>query len=68
MTTMLRVIAPSDNQLRCIAAMCEERGLEPPQVVASAQEASEIIGRIGRREYDPDDYVYPFGWERDLPF
>jgi len=67
-SAMLTILAPTDAQLAYIAGLCEERGLVPPQVVASKQEASEIIGAILRREYDPDDYVYPFGWERDLPF
>lgn len=65
---MLQVVAPSDAQLAYIAGLCEERGLKPPAVVASKQEASEIIGRILRREYEPGDYSYPFGWQADVPF
>lgn len=64
----LRVVAPSDSQLRYIADLCEARGLEPPQVVASMQEASEIISRILAREYDPGAYCYPYGWQDDVPF
>lgn len=61
---MLRAEAPTDQQLAYIADLCEERGLEPPQVVASKTEASEIIGRILSREYDPAGYAYDpaFGW------
>jgi hypothetical protein len=65
---MLRVIAPTDNQLRYIADLCEARGLEHPQVIASTQEASEIIDRILAREYDPGAYCYPYGWQEDVPF
>jgi hypothetical protein len=65
---MLQVLAPTDAQLAYIASLCEDRGLTPPAVVASKQEASDIIGAILRREYDPDDYIYPFGWEQDVPF
>lgn len=60
MSELLNVVAPSDAQLAYIAGLCEDRGLTPPEVVASKQEASEIIGRILRREYDPEDYIYPF--------
>jgi hypothetical protein len=65
---MLQVLAPTDAQLSYIAGLCDERGLEPPQVVASKQEASEIIGRILARDYDPGDYCYPYGWQQDVPF
>jgi len=64
----LTILAPTDAQLSYIASLCNDRGLEPPQAVASKQEASDIIDRILRREYDPDHYCYPFGWEQDLPF
>lgn len=60
MSAMLQVLAPTDAQLAYIAGLCEERGLTPPEVVASKQEASDIIGLILRREYDPEDYLYPF--------
>lgn len=66
--TTFTVLAPTDAQLEYIASLCEDRGLEPPQVVASKQEASEIIGLIIRRDYDPGDYSYPFGWQEDIPF
>lgn len=33
----MQVVAPTDAQLRTIREMCEERGLEPPAVVASKQ-------------------------------
>jgi hypothetical protein len=43
--TTFTILAPTDAQLSYIAGLCDERGLEAPQVVASKQEASEIIGR-----------------------
>ena len=65
----LRIEAPTDSQLAYIASLCEDRGLEPPQVVASKAEASEIIARILAREYEPSAYAYDpaFGWN-DGPF
>jgi hypothetical protein len=65
---MLTVHAPTDAQLDLIANLCEERGWFPPAVIASKQEASEIISRILSGTYEADDYIYPFGWEQDLPF
>jgi hypothetical protein len=65
---MLTIEAPSDAQLRYITGLCEERGLVPPAVVASKQEASEIIRAILERSYDPSRYVYPFGDGEDVPF
>jgi hypothetical protein len=69
-TTGLRIVAPSDAQLAYISGLCEERGLEPPQVVGSMAEASEIIGKILRREYNHEDYTYDsaFGWSHEQPF
>lgn len=64
----LQVVAPTDAQLRTIREMCEERGLEPPAVVASKQEAMDIFDRIKARTYDPADFAYPYGWEQDVPF
>jgi hypothetical protein len=58
----LTIVAPTDAQLGYIAGLCEERGYDPPAVVASKQEASEIIAAILRREYEPADYSYPDGW------
>ena len=55
-----RLDPPSDAQLAYIHGLCDERGLEPPAVVASKQEASRIIAEIRARQYNPEDYVYPF--------
>lgn len=64
----LQVVAPTDAQLSFIAGLCDERGLEPPAVVASKQEAMDIFDRIKARTYDPADFAYPYGWEQDVPF
>lgn len=50
------IVAPSDSQLDYIRDRCEARGLEPPDVVYSKTEASEIIDAILHRQYDPDFY------------
>jgi hypothetical protein len=53
----LRIEAPSDAQLRYIRGLCDEHGVEFPEVVFSKGEASEIIGAIQRRQYDPAFYA-----------
>lgn len=55
-----RLSPPTDRQERYIADLCEQRGLEPPEVIASSEEASRIIGEILGRTYNPEDYIYPF--------
>jgi hypothetical protein len=61
---MLTVYAPTDAQLDFIAGLCEERGWFPPAVIASKQEASEIISAILAGTYRAEDYIYDpaFGW------
>lgn len=54
--SLLTVEAPSDAQLRYIAGLCEERGLDHPAAIYSKAEASEIIEAILRRQYDPAFY------------
>jgi hypothetical protein len=65
---MLQVIAPSENQITLIYVMCRERGFPRPDAIASVQEFRAMFDALKEGTYDPDDYVYPFGWERDLPF
>lgn len=48
--------APTDPQLAFIRSLCEDRGVQPPEVVASKTEASEIITAIRTRQYDPRRY------------
>ena len=62
--------APSDAQLLTIRQhMLSERGLEPPDVIASKREASEIIGAIQAGTYNPELYAYPFkSGELGCPF
>lgn len=60
----IRTEAPTDAQLSFIASLCEQRGLIAPQVVASKQEASQIITAIRAGRYCASDYEWP--WE--VPF
>lgn len=62
MTPIVFVLAaPSDAQLAYIASLCADRGLVPPEAVASKQEASAIIAAILHGSYDPDEYAFPWG-------
>lgn len=56
----LLVEAPTDAQLRYIAALCDSQGWEPPAVVASKQEASAIIDSMRNSTYSARRYDYPF--------
>lgn len=51
---------PTDSQVAYIYSLCADRGLPRPDAIASKQEASRIIEEIKARDYDPDDYLYPF--------
>lgn len=61
--TGLVIEAPSDAQLAYITRLCAQRGLCPPEAVASFKEAGEIIDAIKAGKYDPTLYEYPW-----LPF
>lgn len=58
--TAFRLYPPTEPQLALIRNPCEERGLEPPETIASLQEGSAIIAAIINRTYNPEDYSYPF--------
>lgn len=65
----LTIIAPTDAQLLTIGHMCDERGLQRPDAVASKAEASEIIDALRASRYDPARYAYPFtDTYDDVPF
>jgi hypothetical protein len=59
---------PSDAQLKYIADLCEERGADFPDAVASKQEASLIISEILNRTYRPEKHAMPFAVLDDVPF
>lgn len=65
---MLTLEPPSDAQLRYIRDLCDERGADFPDAVASKQEASLIISEILNRTYDPARYACPFKEYDDVPF
>lgn len=60
MTDTFRLSPPTERQEKYIADLCEQRGLEPPEVIASSEEASRIITEILERRYNAEDYIYPF--------
>lgn len=45
------LMPPTEKQEGYIRDLCEQRGLEPPQVIASSDEASRIITEILERRY-----------------
>lgn len=56
----LIIEAPTDTQLGYIADLCAKTGHEPPAVVASKQEASEIITALRTGSYIAERYDWPF--------
>jgi hypothetical protein len=51
---------PSDGQISIIRQMCLERGLQPPDAIASSLEGRIIFAEIKRGTYDPERYAVPF--------
>lgn len=60
----LQIEAPSEAQLDYIRDLCHREGVALPDVIASKQEASEIIDRIKAGTYRYEDFEYPW----DVPF
>lgn len=56
----LSIQAPTDAQLDYIAKLVQDRGWQPPDAVASKQEASEIIEGMLHGTYVAARYQFPF--------
>jgi hypothetical protein len=62
----LSIQAPSDAQLDYIEKLAQDHGWQPPDAVASKQEASEIIDGMLKGTYVAARYQFPF--DDEVPF